>query len=566
MREEWNDDLIKNIKNSLSSLIPPEIENQFKIYVFNGDEDNIKNAEICSQNIDKYDYKISFDVAKSGKIKINIHRNEFDFKDQLDKIIREENFTEEDRKYFLGQEKTINTSIEDLINYQIEDLGNFNGILYFNKITTSKDDAAKYFYKENIERKNYADFFGGIRLYRDNFRVRPYGEKDSSSYDWLLLGKRNSGSAAISHQKNPWRVTPAQITGVVNISRINVNLPDQANRQGIVETPQFKALKEIIIAIISQFEQDRQYVGRKLSLKYDKENPAIKFAEEIKEKSSIDNKKNLNNSTLDNNKIDAKKAQIVIDSKNEEIQNLENENRMLRNLATVGIISNQYIHETRQAVNDIGVNLMCVLDDLNDKDIESALIYLDIAQKNIKKLDSWFDVTINSIRRDKRKMQYVKISSIVSAQLELWQKVLSKQNITINKTLDENLNSIKCFPYEIESIISNLISNSVAAFADEKDKNINISFKNASDGIIIQYSDTGKGLELGYKKNPERILGALETNRRNSLGEIIGTGLGMWIIKNIVDDYNGEINLQKNKNLKKGFYIEIKLKTLKKGE
>jgi len=64
----------------------------------------------------------------------------------------------------------------------------------------SKDDAKKYYYKDITGRKNYSDIFGGIKIYRDNFRVRPYGEKGTSSYDWLSLGSRNSGSAAIKHK------------------------------------------------------------------------------------------------------------------------------------------------------------------------------------------------------------------------------------------------------------------------------------------------------------------------------------------------------------------------------
>ena len=35
-----------------------------------------------------------------------------------------------------------------------------------------------------------SEILGGIRLYRDNFRVRPYGEPGSQAYDWLRLGER----------------------------------------------------------------------------------------------------------------------------------------------------------------------------------------------------------------------------------------------------------------------------------------------------------------------------------------------------------------------------------------
>lgn len=562
LREVWNDDLINQIKKSLGSLIPPGIENEFSIYFFNKDTESEEKALVISESVDKYDYKIEFKVHENKEIEIFINRNEFDLGKNIDEIIRKAEFLPEDKEYFLGKKKTISTNIDSLLNYDIDDLGKFDGILYFNKIQTSKDDAKKYYYKDITGRKNYSKIFGGIKLYRDGFRVRPYGEIDSSGYDWLLLGARNNGSAAISHPTNRWKVSPEQITGVINISRININLPDQANRQGIVETKQFKALKDIIISIIAKFEDDRQDVGRKFAKLYEKEHPTKNIEDEINSKAqkSENNIKNTENTT-----IEARKAKILMDKKDEEIKNLEDENKMLRNLATTGIISNQYIHETNQAVNNIGLTITTIWDLLEDNDVEKAIEFLGETEEYIKKLNSWFDVTIRSIRRDKRKMKFTDIGALVNEQIKIWKEVLKNQKIEINFTSDENLIEIKCFPYEIESIISNLIANSVYEFCGMENKIININMQNSKSGIVIHYEDNGPGLAKAYKNEPKKILEAFETNKRNSLNEKIGTGMGMWIINNIVNDYNGTIDLEKNKNVDKGFYIDIELNSLKKG-
>lgn len=562
LREVWNDDLINQIKKSLGSLIPPGIENEFSIYFFNKDTESEEKALVISESVDKYDYKIEFKVHENKEIEIFINRNEFDLGKNIDEIIRKAEFLPEDKEYFLGKKKTISTNIDLLLNYDIDDLGKFDGILYFNKIQTSKDDAKKYYYKDITGRKNYSKIFGGIKLYRDGFRVRPYGEIDSSGYDWLLLGARNNGSAAISHPTNRWKVSPEQITGVINISRININLPDQANRQGIVETKQFKALKDIITSIIAKFEDDRQDVGRKFAKLYEKEHPTKNIEDEINSKAqkSENNIKNKENTT-----IEARKAKILMDKKDEEIKNLEDENKMLRNLATTGIISNQYIHETNQAVNNIGLTITTIWDLLEDNDVEKAIEFLGETEEYIKKLNSWFDVTIRSIRRDKRKMKFTDIGALVNEQIKIWKEVLKNQKIEINFTSDENLIEIKCFPYEIESIISNLIANSVYEFSGMENKIININMQNSKSGIVIHYEDNGPGLAKAYKNEPKKILEAFETDKRNSLNEKIGTGMGMWIINNIVNDYNGTIDLEKNKNVDKGFYIDIELNSLKKG-
>ena len=567
LREEWNIDLIKNIKKSLATLIPPDIENEFAIYFFYEDQSE-KEALIISDNIDAYDYKIEFNVLDDGKTIIKLDRNEFDFKDKLDEIIQKAGFKEEDKDYFLGKEKIINTTLEALIgNKDAEELGKFDGTIYFNKITVTKEDAKKYYYKDITGRKNFSDIFGGIKLYRDNFRVRPYGEKESSSYDWLLLGNRHAKSpAAISHPTGKWRVSTDQVSGVINISRMNVNLPDQANRQGIVETKEFRLLKEILIDIIAEFEEDRQYVGRKLNKLYYEENETQQTQEEVRKKAKKQQKDKEKNSDNDDYKVDAEKVHKVFEEKDEQIRDLQDENRMLRNLATTGIVVNQYIHETKESVNNVGTNIMVVKELLiEDRDIEKAIEKITEAQKYVETMNSWYDVTLGSIRRDKRTMKYNDINSLISTQMNLWKKVLERQNIDIIYT-GRDIPEIKCFPYEIESIISNLIANSVYAFKGIKDKKIYINLLETDHGIKIEYHDTGSGLISEYKKQPEKILEALETSKKNRIGETVGTGMGMWIISGIVNNYNGDIDLSKNLKEETGFYIDINLKALKRNE
>ncbi len=561
LREEWNLDLINDIKQSLASLLPPEIENEFSIYFFK-EKDIIKDSFINSKGVDTYDYKIQFET-KENNIEIIIDRNEFDFSNKLDEIINNTDFTETDKKYFLGESIHINKSITELVSDDIaDDIGNFNGKIYFNKIKIQKDEKEKYFYKDIIGRKNYSDIFGGIKIYRDNFRVRPYGETKSSSYDWLLLGSRRAKSpAAISHPTGRWRVGAEQICGIINISRMNVNLPDQSNRQGIVETKQFNGLKMVILAIINEFEKDRQYVGRILNSYYEKTHPKELIEQEIEAKVKREQVANSKNVHLEDSStmISASKVKIAMEQDKKKIESLETENCMLRNLATTGIVTNQYIHETKGNVNSIGLNITTAKDALTFKqDIDRAITNLEKAQKCLENLNSWFDVTIDSIKRDKRNMKFTDINVLMNNQVEKWRVVLDNQNIDIKLDAEE-IESFKCFPYEIESIISNLIANSVSAFRGIKDKKIHIIVKKINNGFEIIYKDTGKGLSEKYKNEPNKILEAFETDKMNGQNEIVGTGMGMWIIDTIVKRYQGKIDLEENKNLKQGFKIEISL-------
>ena len=173
-----------------------------------------------------------------------------------------------------------------------EALGTFNGVLYFAKKSQTKNDRERFFQKDILGRVDIRDTFGGIKLYRDNFRVRPYGDPKTSAYDWLQLSRRKAGSPAGVASSGIWRVNADQMLGSVFISRMNVALPDQSNREGIVETPEFRLLQEFLKGILEILEKDRQYVDRKLAELYQKEHSAKKIQEKINRKAEKQEKIN----------------------------------------------------------------------------------------------------------------------------------------------------------------------------------------------------------------------------------------------------------------------------------
>ena len=157
-------------------------------------------------------------------------------------------------------------------------------------------------------------------------------------------------------------------------------------------------------------------------------------------------------------------------------------------------------------------------------------------------------------------MRNTNVQQLLKDLITNWKKALKPKDISISYEIkDINFN---CFPYELESILNNLIANSASSFdlKQSNKKNIDISILPIDIGIIIKYHDNGIGLSDVYKKNPRLILEPFESDKRSSDGEIIGTGMGMWIINRIVNDYNGSIDLSENRENKTGFFINITLK------
>ena len=89
--------------------------------------------------------------------------------------------------------------------------------------------------------------WSGILLYRDGFRVLPYGEDED---DWLALDRKALASTSYLLNKN-------QFVGRVSISRLgNSDLIDQTNREGLRVGPEQEAFIEMLkFAIQYQFRE-----------------------------------------------------------------------------------------------------------------------------------------------------------------------------------------------------------------------------------------------------------------------------------------------------------------------
>lgn len=569
LRDSWNKSVIASISSNLKTLIPPEFKEVFNIYFFEEDT-SLEDAALLQDGDDfLFDYRIKFFSHENGNVKIEINRDEFDFGSDFDKITTEAGFGIDEKKYFKNVPIVIETNFTDVLRSKVpinNTIGDFEGVFYFAKLSTTKTDREKYYYKDISGRLDIRDSFGGVRIYRDGFRVRPYGDPKSTALDWLMLAARkNKSPAAISHPTGSWRANGDQIHGSVYISRTNITLPDQANRQGIVETKEFLLLQEFLQNIIRYFERDRQNVCRILLNYYEKTHPTAEIKKELEIKLKEDAKKQEKSkqtkSAYKPEYIEVEKASALLEEKNKEIQQLETELKLLRVLATTGIVTNTYIHEIKEITHKLGLKITMAKEALQfDKNPDEAYEYILEANGLRSFFTSWFKVTVDSVRRDKRTMRKTDISELASKLILDWQSALEPKRILINSTIDNAV--FKCFPYEIESILNNLIANSAASFDSIRtdEKHINIRIESVEDGIIIKYSDSGCGLSGEYKNNPRLILEPFESDKRSANGEIIGTGMGMWIINRIVSEYNGSIDLSENSLQPTGFYITLVLK------
>ena len=424
LHDVWDERAMKRLKNHLENLLPPDVVQNFHIWFFD-DATSLEEALITSANVESYDYRIDFQVV-DNLVDIQIIRNEFDFRGEEQEVYKEAGFDEQEQAYLQGEKKEESFTMEE-IGEKENYIGDFGGVLYFYKIRVSKKERERFYSKDITGRENLAKKFGGIKLYRDQFRVRPYGEYGDNDFDWLeLSARRNRSPAGLGKEIGNWRVGSEQMLGTVSISRKNTNLEDAANRNGIQEGIGFSQLKRILLFVIAEFERDRQSVGRKLARyadkkdqlaaelekmrqlaeqrkKWEEEQKASQQQEKAEESKGQSAKSGLPPSA---NPEDVVKLMTDMEQKQEEeLEDLRSENKMLQTLATTGIITNMFMHEIRTSTNNIGLELNAAYEAIEyDNDMAYALQNILRAIRVKKNFASWFGITIESIKKQRRSL------------------------------------------------------------------------------------------------------------------------------------------------------------------
>ncbi len=583
LRENWEDFFVEGVFSDLEVLVPPKETDDFNIFLLSSENKN-KYGEITGSVCDDYDYKIVAKADENQNVKITVFRNEYDV-ETIDsaafdhKELRKAPYTKADfQRGFWETEKTLSQLLPGFKEIDrdevFKDIGVFEFALYFMKKTFSTPDAEKFFYKRFMsnDRKAWLDEFGGIKLFRDNFRVRPYGETKSVAFDWLELGQRKSASpAGIGKKEGGYRVAPENVAGAIKISRLtNVDFEDVTSREGLQESKTFQIFKKIITGIIAIFETDRAIIAREFSKYYDEKNSDIinrekaeELAKRILERRNNQVSKNTSQENLNNdlNKTDspANPNEVVLAelsrAKDEEIETLKDEQKILRGLASSGIVIASFSHDLSKLSDVLNsrINKLKQLitdkiqenDYINIEDRKNPFVLLERMKTQDLKLQNWLQFSLGTARKDKRKRKILQLNSYFTNFKKDWTTILENRGITFNLSKIENLN-IRVFEIDIDSIFNNLLINSIDAFnisTIERERIISIEIHSTSAEIIIDYRDNGPGLSKDID-NPEEIFKPLFTTKRNRFtGDEEGTGLGMWLVESIVKDNDGLVKL-----------------------
>lgn len=585
-REEWNERLFLKVNKNMQSINPLGSVDTFEIYIKNtyNEEFNFISNNL---EINDFDYRIKAQYDGENKIKVLLKRNEVDLNKTVAKVkkgnkqyefdlkefwerkaFKDKNYNKEDFEREVEKEITASKEIKSYDIDKLKNVGPFSVTMYFLKRGNSEESIIKKIKVK--ERKELTDKFSGIKIYRDKFKVRPYGEQGDGMYDWLDLGLRSQKSpAGPGHESGRWRVYTNQLIGYVEIGRNeNPKLLDMANREGLSGNDEYYIFVQLLQSIIDSFEYDRQYIyreyGKWTNEKIDEidKSEAI-TADVVAEKEEKQKKEQKQKYEEENDQYTKEEYRDTVYRLIQDRNKERNAKDIFMSFSSAGIITNTFAHEFRGIETNVATNVefikRSVMKLLNGKEYTgepeyNPYNYISEEEDTNKLLKSWITVILNGTKRKSFDKEKISLSEFVEETIENWNPLMKKKHITIEKKVEKDL-YINIPKIELNSIFNNFFLNSADFLINTKSKTKKISIKivknNKINNIELCLENNGPKLDEKYKDNPDKIFEIGETTKGEN-----GTGLGLWIMREMVQENSGEIYVMDKED---GFGIKINI-------
>lgn len=571
--EYWNDNnVFELIKDEINQLFNPFIEKESSFLVkvkvdskpiFTNDildEERIRNT---SFSYARFEF-----CSEQKKINVRLKRNKHYIKKEIDKLIRtmenfnftinseidyqqqynlySSNFAEIDLSSFQKLKDTIanyKCDISGLNLYDEDKLflpGDFEGEIFAYDFSASKDTA---------EIKKYIENFLGVKVYRNNFRILPYGSVDN---DWLDMSGYNTRTESIIYKKHT-TTGYVRIDGLENLNKIK----EMTNRQGIQLDNYGEnfilLMKNIIYRIIAKMEKDFNDSLRHPQEKILRE----KKSGEIEEISGIIFKKNYDPQNESKNKIaeikkdleedsfENKKLLAKIDSLNKNIDdvneyNLKKENLInkeykyineLNPIIGSAIIAQSLAHEIKRLSNQIEISTKNIRS-LCDRDVYDELDLISINCYYLSRYASVLDINSRSKRRKYETFSIKKYLNLILLDNPIFRyKGRDYKYEFIGE--DFQIRGIKA---NIKITVENIILNSLYWLEYFNIDNPVINFELFPNARKMVIYDNGKGID---KNISDKIFEPFVSNKPENEGR----GMGLYIVSELLKDFGAIISL-----------------------
>jgi signal transduction histidine kinase len=212
--------------------------------------------------------------------------------------------------------------------------------------------------------------------------------------------------------------------------------------------------------------------------------------------------------------------------------------RRTEKLAVAGRLAASIAHEIN---NPLAAITNCLYLVQQSKMDEMGRSYLEMAQKE---LDRVAQITVQTLRfhRQSSRPVHTEPEELIETVLALFDSRIRRQEITLSKRF-RSTQPLFAYEGEVRQVIVNLLGNAIDAMPNGGRISIRTAETHSAatgrHGLVMTVADTGSGMD---EETIQRLFEPFFSTKG-----VTGTGLGLWVSKEIVDRHHGRIRVRSRK-------------------
>ncbi len=381
-------------------------------------------------------------------------------------------------------------------------------------------EAAEENNAKTAELRKALDEISGISIYRDGFRVLPYGDP---KLDWLRLDLRRVNNPTL-------RISNNQIIGFISIDlETNPKFTDQSNREGIVDSDELEQLKELVKRILAELET-RRYEERP------REQASATTEHGIFESFSIRPLVEFIEARLPNDKdakalIEGTQASIA-----EGVGKVQEVLARYRRLSTLGLLVDSVLHDGNNFVGLIDGEVQLLVKSIKKDGFDRIAFnsHVDKITESRKALAQLFRRLEPFGGRKRGKASAVDVDEVLSNSFGLFHAELKRLHIKVALPEPSDV-KVLAVESDLQLIIVNLLQNAIYWLSEKaENRQIAVVVESRRDSTRIVFSNNGASIN---QEHQELIFDPYFSRKPD------GIGLGLTIVGELVIENNGTLAL-----------------------
>jgi signal transduction histidine kinase len=224
--------------------------------------------------------------------------------------------------------------------------------------------------------------------------------------------------------------------------------------------------------------------------------------------------------------------------------------RRQESLAAVGQATAQVAHEIRNPLGSIRLGVAMLRDNVKD---EEGLNTIELVERGIRHLNKLVVDVAQFSRRKALETSEVDINELLDHSLELAADKINEKATTLEKHYAPEIPAGNWDFDQLSQVFVNLIANAIDASPSGSSLTITTSTVELNDAkkfARVSIADQGTGMDQATR---ERIFEPFFSTKKR------GTGLGLAIVKQIIEQHDGEINVESEADQGTKFIIDLPL-------